>query len=404
MAISVKYGDSGTNAKIVQQMLRRNGYVLDADGKFGDSTLKALNDYQRKNGYAVTNYVDQNMWDTLSGSLAKSAQNGTYAAAPEPITNTRTPGATISSDGKFNYKSYAESPTVQEAWALLNQHLGKTPTYTSPHGDQLQKQLEKILAGEDFKYDINGDALYQQYKDIYTNQAKMGAADVMGQASAMTGGYGNSYAQTAGPQMYHQQMQGLNEMIPELYQMALDKHNAEQQKMYDEYSLLADAENREYSKYVDEYNKWLTDRDYLANKYYTEKENDYNEFLNERNYEYGVYSDNREYEYAKDRDVAADNLASEKALYDYKEALMENGYMLDKDGNIVPIQEEVVVDDSVSEEDIKNDLAAFGFSKENRTKVESYLNDLMATDPPTILPTEKKEYLEWWDEEVKANK
>lgn len=322
---------------------------------------------------------------------SRPTMNGGYAtpALPTSPTVSYNPNKTPSID-----KQYIPSGGVTDALDGYNKHLSTKPAYGGfAKEDDLQTLLTEILAGKQFNYDINGDALYQQYKDKYIQQGKMAMEDAIGQASAMTGGYGNSYAQSVGQQMYQKEMQNLNDVIPELYQMAYDKHQAEKQELYDQYALLSNEKAMEYEKYRTEMNDWLAERDYLRNVYESDRSFDYNKQMDEQSYKY-----------AKDRDDAADDIAREKALYDYQEALSENGYMLDKDGNIVPIQEEVVVDDSVSEEDIKNDLAAFGFSKENRTKVESYLNDLMATDPPTILPTEKKEYLEWWDEEVKANK
>lgn len=71
-----------------------------------------------------------------------------------------------------------------------------------------------------FSYDVNGDALYQQYKDRYTQNAKMSMKDTMGQAANLTGGYGSTYSQAAGQQAYDRQMTGLTDMIPTLEQNA----------------------------------------------------------------------------------------------------------------------------------------------------------------------------------------
>ena len=133
---------------------------------------------------------------------------------------------------------------------------------------QLDAIMQSILNREKFNYDLNGDALYQQYKDRYAQQANMAMNDAIGMASTMTGGYGNSYAQSVGQQMYQKEMQGLNDIVPELYQMALDRYNAEGQQMYDQYGMLVDDYNRAYGEHLDEYNKLLTERDYVTNEYY----------------------------------------------------------------------------------------------------------------------------------------
>lgn len=134
---------------------------------------------------------------------------------------------------------------------------------------QLDDTINKILNREKFSYDLNGDALYQQYKDKYIQQGKLAMDDAIGQASAMTGGYGNSYAQSVGQQAYQAQLDNLNDMVPEFYQMALDKYNMEGQDLYDQYAMLGEQEELAYDRYRDEMSDWLTERDYLAGRYDT---------------------------------------------------------------------------------------------------------------------------------------
>ena len=99
----------------------------------------------------------------------------------------------------FEYEEYKPSDTVTQAEELLKQQLANKPgDYQSAWQTQLDDILNQILNREKFSYDLNGDALYQQYKDLFTTQGKMAMMDTMGQAQAMTGGYGNSYAQTVG--------------------------------------------------------------------------------------------------------------------------------------------------------------------------------------------------------------
>ena len=96
---------------------------------------------------------------------------------------------------------------------------------------------------------MNGDALYKQYKDRYTQQGKQAMMDTMGQAQAMTGGYGNSYAQTVGQQAYNQQLNQLNDVIPELYQLALSKYNQDTASLQDQYAMYANLNAQDYSRW-----------------------------------------------------------------------------------------------------------------------------------------------------------
>lgn len=121
--------------------------------------------------------------------------------------------------------------------------------YSSQWEGQLSDAIGKILDRKDFTYDMNADALYQQYKDRYVQGGKMAMMDTMGQAAALTGGYGNSYAQAVGQQAYQGYLQGLSDKYPELYKLALDKYDRESEAMYRRYSLLGAQEGRDYERY-----------------------------------------------------------------------------------------------------------------------------------------------------------
>jgi hypothetical protein len=124
--------------------------------------------------------------------------------------------------------------------------------YQSSWQDQIADVTKKILNREKFSYDVNGDALYKQYKDRYTQQGRQAMMDTMGQAQAMTGGYGNSYAQSVGQQTYQGYMQGLTDKIPTLYQIALDKYTNEGNQMRDNLNLMMQQDEIGYGRYRDQ--------------------------------------------------------------------------------------------------------------------------------------------------------
>ena len=132
----------------------------------------------------------------------------------------------------------------------------KPGAYTSQWQGQLSDAIGKILDRKEFSYDVNSDALYQQYKDRYVQGGKMAMMDTLGQAATLTGGYGNSYAQAAGQQAYQGYLQGLNDKIPELYQLALDKYSRESDGLYKRYSLLSAQEGQDYGRHQDSLNRY----------------------------------------------------------------------------------------------------------------------------------------------------
>lgn len=196
----------------------------------------------------------------------------------------------------FQYQDYQASDAVQKAEDLLNQQIANKPgEYQSQWEQQLKDTLDKIMNRPDFSYDPNGDALYQQYKDQYTSQGKMAMIDTMGQAQAMTGGYGNSYAQSVGQQAYQGYLQEMNGIIPELYQLAMNKYQMDIDALNNQYALLQQQENMDYGRYQDLYNAWLAERDYLTGRYDSERNYDYGKYTDERDFSYGQYIADRDY-------------------------------------------------------------------------------------------------------------
>lgn len=288
----IGYGSQGSDVTELQKLMNQYGYKLDVDGIFGDETLKAVKDYQKNNNLDVDGIVGTNTW----GALAKASTGNATGTA----TNT-------AADAGFKYDAYQPSDAVTQAQALLQQQMASKPgSYTSPWQSQLNDTINKIMNREKFSYDLNGDALYQQYKDQYLNQGQMAMMDTIGQASAMTGGYGNSYAQSVGQQVYQGHLQSLNDKIPELYQLALSQYQQEGDDLYKQYSLLGAQEDLEYGRYRDTVSDYNTELDRLMNQYNTERDYDYGKYIDNRDFGYGQYVDDRNYQYQTGRDQVAD--------------------------------------------------------------------------------------------------
>ena len=293
----VSYGSQGSDVTELQKLLNQNGYSLAEDGIFGAKTQDAVKDYQKKSGLSVDGIVGTNTWGSL---------NGTYTANKNTNNATTTQTAT-STDTGFKFDAYQESDAVKQAQALLNQQLANKPgQYTSPWQTQLNDAINKIMNREKFSYDMNADALYQQYKDQYVTQGQMAMMDTMGQAAAMTGGYGNSYAQSVGQQAYQSSLQQLNDKIPELYQLALNKYQMEGEDLYNQYSLLSTQDQMDYGKHRDTVSDWQVEMDRLQNQYNTERDYDYSKWADNRDFGYGQFIDDRNYDYQVGRDQVAD--------------------------------------------------------------------------------------------------
>lgn len=157
----------------------------------------------------------------------------------------------------------------------------KPTTYESQYSQAAQDSMNSLLNREKFSYDVNEDALWKQAKDNYISQGRMAMQDTMGQAAAMTGGYGNSYAQGVGQQAYQGYLNQLNESLPEYYQLAQNAYDAEGDRLKEQYGLLSDQENQDYNRYMDSWNQWQQ-----------EYQNAQSAYESGRNWDYGVAQDN----------------------------------------------------------------------------------------------------------------
>lgn len=124
--------------------------------------------------------------------------------------------------------------------------------YVNPYEGQIMELYKGISERKPFRYDVNEDVMYQNLRDQYIAGGQMAMMDTMGQAAQLTGGYGNSYAQGVGQQAYQGYLQGLNDQIPDLYNMALQNYIQTGDAMLQGYGMLQDMAADDYGKYQDQ--------------------------------------------------------------------------------------------------------------------------------------------------------
>lgn len=146
------------------------------------------------------------------------------------------------------------------------------PTYAGTFEDQLRDLYSQIQNRPDFSYDVNADPLYDMYKDKYVQQGKLAMKDTMGQAAALTGGYGSTYGQQVGQQTYDAYLQNLGDVIPELYNLAYKKYSDDGDKLLTLYGLTGQQRDTEYNRWRDE----LSDYNYEQEVARQREETEYN--------------------------------------------------------------------------------------------------------------------------------
>lgn len=203
------------------------------------------------------------------------------------------------SEHESNTPTYQQSQELEEALQNLSDYGENKPgEYESQYSGQISGMLDDILNREDFSYSFDADPMYQQYKNQYQQMGERAMADTMGSAAQLSGGYGNSYAQTAGQQQYNQHMQQLNNVIPALRDAAYSMYQAEGNEMKNQLSVLEGMDEKEYGLYRDEvadynqeYNRLYNEAQNMSNEEYTKYLNDYRAWESERNYLYGKSQD-----------------------------------------------------------------------------------------------------------------
>ena len=305
-------GSTGADLKKLQQSLMDNDYKTDPTRPRVSVELKnaTLGELPK----AVETAPEANQTHKTTPSPAPTQQeDAPVQKAPAATKQANTPVQKANGGFKQSDKvtdAYNRSSDAEKAW---QDHINSGFTYGRE--EDYNSIFDKILNREDFKFDLNGDALYKQYKDKYITQGKMAMQDTMGQAAAMTGGYGNSYAASVGNQAYQQSLQQLNDVVPELYQMAYDRYAQEGQDLYNEYSLLSADRNAQYGEWADKGNQLLTDRGYYADRADTEYSKEYGEYRNDVADEQWQ----KTFDYGKERDKASD--AENERSFAYGQAM-----------------------------------------------------------------------------------
>ena len=180
---------------------------------------------------------------------------------------------------------YTPGSAVQQAQAYLNQVQSRRPgEYQSQWDGELTELYNRIANRKPFSYDIGTDPVYQQYREQYQRQGRLAMQDTMGQAAALTGGYGSTYGEQVGQQAYNAYLQNLNDVVPDLYNAAYNRYRDEGTDLYNQYGLLSDRENQAYSRYRDAVNDYYADLSDARSAYDSAYSRDYNQWSDQLSY------------------------------------------------------------------------------------------------------------------------
>ena len=209
---------------------------------------------------------------------------GSYQTRNSPYTMS---GVSDYTRSKLNglESGYTPSGSVQAAQAYLEQVKASKPgAYQSRWDDELTSLYDQIRNRKKFSYDMGTDPLYLQYRDQYQRQGRLAMQDTMGQAAALTGGYGSTYGEQVGQQAYNAYLQKLNDIVPQLQQQAYQRYQDEGTDLYNQFSLVKSRDDTDYGRYRDTVNDWYSDLSDARSAYNSERSMDMSQWETMLNY------------------------------------------------------------------------------------------------------------------------
>ncbi len=217
-----------------------------------DAQAKAANDAY---------WADQYAKSQPKVAIAKGAVNaGVGAAMINRPTETQLKDLGGSGSGYGGVGSYARayanfvpSQTYLQAMEYTQTLLDQLSSGRTSYTDKVNEMLKNIENKEPFSYDMNSDTLFQNALASAMNSGQLAMQDTMGQAAALTGGYGSTYSQAVGNQAYNQEIQGAYDQLPEFYQLARDTYDKDLQQLYDKLDMYNTADAIEYERLANAY-------------------------------------------------------------------------------------------------------------------------------------------------------
>lgn len=185
--------------------------------------------------------------------------------------------------------SFTVPSVVTEADIYLSEQLQKIQSGKTSYSDQVQAMMDKIMNRDKFSYDVDADPLFQQALASAMNSGKQAMQDTIGQASALTGGYGSTYATSAGNQAYNAFIEDAYDNLPQYYQMAMEAYQMEGDEMYRQFGMLSELDDKEYSRNVTAYDATYQHRNRMYDEAYTAYRDTKNDAFAMANLELNAY-------------------------------------------------------------------------------------------------------------------
>lgn len=217
-------------------------------------------------------------------------------------------------------------------------------SYDDKYGTAL-KNGYSALKNDKFEYDPAADRNAQTQVKALRTSAERGMKDTMGRATQLTGGYNNSYAQTAAQQVYDQTMSQVDDIYAAAREQARSEWLDERSDKYNQLSVLGEMSDRDYGRWADERSRADAEAsDYLA----IAESNRDREYQAKRD-EVGDAQWRESFDYQKERDSVGDD--QWQASFDYqkqRDAVDDERWQTEYDASVASAEYETQKEDEAS--------------------------------------------------------
>ncbi len=229
----------------------------------------------------------------------------------------------------YKYNKYTPSNRVNDyADKLEDLENSKPGDFSSRYDEQIQNIINTIQNRPQFDQGQVFDSdLYKQYREQYIQQGNKAMRDTMGNAAALTGGYGSTYATAAGQQAYDGYLSQLGDKTMDIYDRVYNQYLNEGQELYNQLGMYNNQDSIDYGRYRDTVGDYYNDLNYYSNRYNTEYANDFGEYQTDQDamrwaeqYAYQKTQDalaqqnwQTQFDYQKEQDALQYALAQQRA-------------------------------------------------------------------------------------------
>lgn len=253
--------------------------------------------------------------------------------------------------------------------------------YDDKYGTEIKNSFS-ALKNDKFSYDPAADNNAQTQVKALRTSAQRGMKDTMGRAAQLTGGYNNSYAQTAAQQVYDQTMSQVDDIYAAAREQARAEWLDERNDRYNQLSVLGDMSDRDYGRWADERSRADAEADTYLSIAESNRDREYQAKRDaEADRQWQTAFDYNKEQDALARETAADQWAQEMAYQRERDAVEDARW-----------QQEFDEDQRRYDQDYAADIAAAGVKTEEDTKASLYTFAGVNEDGRSVFYRDGKEY------------